>query len=112
MRYTDYQSLILSCAALMNVVCCGLVIYVCYIILRFKEFREGLVQAIQNGDGIFHWIDAKSFGFFVAGWLSAWFTMNITFVFVYAKMFEIGPMSFIGLFVGVTFTLWGIAWRK
>lgn len=111
-RFTDYQVLILAGAALMNMVCCGLVVYVCYVVIRFKEFRSGLTQAIQDGDNIFHWIDAKSFGFFVAGWLSAWFTMNIAWVFVYEKMFDVGPMAFVGLFIGVTFTLWGIAWKR
>lgn len=112
MNFTDYQTLILVCSAVMNLICCCIVVFVCYALIRFKEFREGFIEAIQDGDNVFNWLDAKSFGFFIAGFLSAWFTMNMSFIFAFAKMFELGPMGFIGLFIGVTFTLWGIAYKR
>jgi hypothetical protein len=112
MILTDYQIIIIVVMVLMNLICAFIVVFVCYALIRFKEFREAIVEAIQNGDKIYHWIDAKSFGFFVAGFLSAWFTMNMSGAFVYAKMFDVGAMAFIGLFVAITFTLWGIAWKK
>ncbi len=112
MKFTDYQVLILLVMAGMNLVCAFIVVFVCYALIRFREFREGIVEAIQNGDKIYHWNDAKSFGFFIAGFLAAWFTMNVSGVFAYAKMFDMGSMAFIGLFVAITFTLWGIAWKK
>ncbi len=110
--FTDYQLLVLAVMALMNMICGFLLWFVCYALIRFPKFREGLTQAIQNGDEIFHWIDAKSFGFFVAGYLSAWFTMNIAGIIVFAKMFGAGEIVFIGVFISVTFALWGIAWKK
>jgi hypothetical protein len=112
MRFTDYQALIISFSALLNLICCCLVVFTCYTVVRFKEFRDALTEAIQDGDKVFHWVDAKSFGYFIAGWLSAWFTMNVAFVFAYEKMFDLGPLGFLGMFIGVTFTLWGIAWKK
>lgn len=112
MILTDYQIIIIVVMVLMNLICAFIVVFVCYALIRFKEFREAIVEAIQNGDKIYHWIDAKSFGFFVAGFLAAWFTMNMSGAFAYAKMFDIGAMAFIGLFVAITFTLWGIAWKK
>jgi hypothetical protein len=110
--FTDYQILVLLCMGGMNFVCASLVVFVCYALVRFQTFREGLSEAIQDGDKVFHWVDAKSFGFFVAGCLSAWFTMNLAFIFAYGKMFEVGPDIFLGIFVSVTFALWGIAWKK
>lgn len=112
MKFTDYQLLILLVLVGMNTVCAFIVVFVCYALIRFREFREGIVEAIQNGDKIYHWNDAKSFGFFIAGYLAAWFTMNVSAVFAYAKMFDLGAMAFVGLFVAITFTLWGIAWKK
>jgi hypothetical protein len=111
-RFTDYQVMVLITWSAMNLLCGFLVVFTCYALVRYPRFREGLSQAIQNGDNIFHWIDAKSFGFFVAGFLCALFTMNITWIFVYEKMFELGPFGFVGFFTAVTFTLWGIAWKK
>jgi hypothetical protein len=112
MNLTDYQILILLFQAVLNAVCAAIVVFVCYSLIRFKEFREKLSEAIQDGDKVFHWIDAKSFGFFVAGYLCAWFTMNLAGVFAFAKMFDLGAMAFLSLFVAITFTLWGIAWKK
>jgi hypothetical protein len=111
-HFTDYQILIIACLGFLNMVCAGIVWLFCFALIRYKGFRDGLVEAIQNGDKVYHWADAKSFGFFLAGYLCAWFTMNLGGIFAFAKMFEIGPMGFLGLFVGVTFTLWGIAWKK
>lgn len=112
MTFTDYEFLILLVMAILNLICAFLVVFVCYAMIRFKEFREGIVEAIQNGDKVYHWNDAKSFGFFIAGYLAAWFTMNIAGVFAYERLFDIGAMAFLGLFVAITFTLWGIAWKK
>lgn len=112
MKFTDYQILILLLIALLNLVCCFIVAFISYALIRFKEFRTSLSEAIQDGDNIYHWKDAKSFGFFIAGYLSAWFCMNIAGTFAFAKMFNIEAMAFLGLFVGITFTLWGISYRK
>jgi len=81
-------------------------------VIRFHEFRSGLVQAIQDGDNIFHWKDAKSAAHLVAGCLSAMFTMGITLIFIYSKSFDPGSIAILVLFCGVTFTLWGLAWKK
>lgn len=109
---TQYQKIVLVDWCTMNVFCSSIVVFMCYSLIRFPKFREGLIEAIQDGDSIFHWVDAKSFGFFIAGFLCALFTMNITFILVYEKMFELGPFGFVGFFTAVTFTLWGIAWKK
>lgn len=110
--FSDYQLLVLATLLIMNTVCASLTVFTCYSLIRFKEFREKLTEAIQDGDKIFHWVDAKSFGNFVAGCLAAWFTMNIGGAIAYEKMFELGPMGFLGVFITITFTLWGIAWKK
>jgi hypothetical protein len=108
----DYQKLILFVLFFMDLLAAGITVFSCYAVIRFDKLRKAMAEAIQDGDEKYHWIDAKSFGFFVAGWISALFTMNMAIVFAFASMFDIGPMAFIGLFVGVTFTLWGIAWKK
>lgn len=112
MGFTDYQVLVLLSLACMNAMCGGIVVFFCYAIIRFKEFRDGLIEAIQDGDEIFHWKDAKSFGYFVGGCVSAWFTMDMAGVLAYEKMFDVGPMAFLGILITVTFSLWGIAWKK
>lgn len=112
MILTDYQVLVIICGVLMDSVCAWIIIFFCYAVVNYSEFRTGLVEAIQNGDKVFHWMDAKRFGSFVAGGINAMFTMNITCIFVYEKMFELGPLGFVGFFTAVTFTLWGIAWKR
>jgi hypothetical protein len=96
----------------LNLAAAGFGVFGAYSIIRFAGFRDALKEAIQDADTKFHWIDAKSFSSFVAGWFSAWFTMNVGGVLLYEKMFEVGPMAFLGIFITVTFTLWGIAWKK
>lgn len=97
---------------ILNVVCCSIVVFFCYALIRFEEFRASLREAIQDGDKVYNWVDAKSFGFFIAGYLCAWFTCNIGGAFAFAKMFDMGAMAFLAVFVGVTFTLWGISYKK
>lgn len=112
MGFTDYQVLVLLSLALINGICGGIVVFFCYVVIRFVEFRKGLIEAIQDGDEIFHWKDARSFGYFVAGCVSGWFTMDMAGIFVYEKMFDVGPMAFLAIPITVTFSLWGIAWKK
>jgi hypothetical protein len=108
----DYQKLTLFVLFFMDALAGGIVVFSCYALVRFEKFRRALTQAIQDGDEVFHWTDAKAFGFFVAGWICALFTMNMALVFAFARMFDIGSGAFLTLFVGITFTLWGIAWKK
>lgn len=108
----DYQKLILFVLVFMDTLAAGLCVFSCYAVIRFEKLRKAMAEAIQDGDEKYHWIDAKAFGFFVAGWICALFTMNMALVFAFAHMFDLGPMAFLGLFVTVTFTLWGIAWKK
>jgi hypothetical protein len=108
----DYQKLVLFVLIFMDGLAAAMVVFSGYAVVRFPRLRKALEEAIQDGDEKYHWIDAKSFGFFVAGWISALFTMNMALVFAFARMFDLGPMGFIALFVAVTFTLWGIAWKK
>jgi len=110
--FTDYQLLVLTLTAVLNCVCCGITILFCYGLVKWKGFRDAVAEAIQDNDKAYNWVDARNVGLFVAGYLCAWFTMNITSIFVYNKMFETGPLFVIGTFVAVTFTLWGIAWKK
>lgn len=111
-HFTDYQLLVLALSGVLNLICCCVVIFVCYAIVKWESFRSAVAEAIQDNDKAYNWIDARNVGLFVAGYLCAWFTMNITTVFVYNKMFEAGPLFVIGTFIAVTFTLWGIAWKK
>jgi hypothetical protein len=83
-----------------------------YCLLKFPNFREHLLESAQDGDGTTHWIDAKNVVYLVLGIFAAWFTCDIAFVFAYAEKFEVGALSFLGIFVAVTFTLLGIAWKK
>jgi len=112
MDISDYQILVLAVGVLMDSVCAFVIIFFSYLMVNYEKFRSGLVEAIQNGDKVFHWMDAKRFASFVAGGINAIFTMNITLVFLYAKMFDAGPVTFIIIFGGITFALWGIAWKK
>lgn len=109
---SDYQIIILAVMFIMNLGAAVFGVFVSYSIIRFEWFRAAAREAIQDADDKFHWHDAKSFSLFVAGWFSAWFTMNIAGIFLYEKMFGVEPMLFLGLFITVTFTLWGIAWKK
>lgn len=109
---TNYELLIVLSAGLLNFSICLLVVSAAFCLIRFDGFRLAVAQAIQDADGAFHWVDARNFAFIIAGFLCAWFTMNLGFIFCYARMFDPGPGAFIIFFTTVTFTLWGIAWKK
>lgn len=108
----DYQIATIILAVFMYSVCAWLIIFFTFSVIKYGEFRKGLVEAIQDGDNIFHWKDAKSAAFLVAGSISAMFTMGITLIFIYANKIDTGAIALIGLFTAITFTLWGIAWKK
>jgi len=112
MSLTEYQLLILGVLVFMNIICGYLVVYLSYTAIAYKELRDKISEAVQDGDGVFHWKDAKAFGSFVAGCLCAIFTMNLGGIFAMFRLFDLGSMAFLSLFVGITFTLWGIAWKK
>lgn len=99
-------------AGILNGAVCGIVVFSAFGIIRFEGFRSVVSEAVQDADGKFHWLDARNFAFLVAGFLSAWFTMNLAFIFCFSKMFDPGPLAVLVFFSGITFTLWGIAWKK
>jgi hypothetical protein len=109
---TDYQVLVLVIMAIINtaVACAGAFIGHC--ILRFESFRNHLLQSAQDGDNITHWNDAKNVVYLILGLFAAWFTTDVGGLFLYSQMFDVGPMAFLGLFIAVSFTLLGIAWKK
>lgn len=109
---TDYQILVLVIMGIINTAVAFTGAYVGHCILRFPEFRSHLLHAAQDGDGITHYNDAKNVVYLILGLFSAWFTTDVGGLFLYNKMFEIGPMAFMGTFVAITFTLLGIAWKK
>ncbi len=109
---TDYQIMIIISMLIVNSVCALIVIFFCYAVIKYSEFRSGLIEAIQDGDKVFNWVDAKSFGSFVAGCICAWFTMNMSGTFAFAQLFDTSTLGFVALFTTITFALWGIAWKK
>lgn len=111
-RFTDYQYIIIFVMIFMDLISSGLVIYFCYCLFRFSELRKAAAQAIQDGDEIFHWSDAKNITYLVAGLLCGLFTMNLGCAFAFAQMFQAEHIVFITVFAGATFTLLGIAWKK
>jgi hypothetical protein len=97
----------------MDLIFSAIVCFFSYAVIKFKELRSAMAEAIQNGDKIFHWLDAKRFSCFVAGCIMFVFTINVIGVFLFASL-EIAWSSlvFIGMLFGVTFTLWGVAWKN
>jgi len=80
--------------------------------VKFKDVRNHILEAAQDGDRVTNWIDGKNVVSLVLGLINAWFTWNLILVFVYHKMFDTGPAALVGLMVTITFTLLGIAWKK
>ena len=111
-KFTDYQILVLAVIFFTDLISACVVWFVCFALIRFDKFRNAVSEAIQNADEKFHWQDAKNVSYLVAGFLSASFTANIIGIFVYAQLFDVGPAALVTLLVGVTFTLFGIAWKK
>lgn len=111
-HFTDYQLLVITSVGFMDIIASVIVWFVVYALIRYDGFRRGATEAIQDGDEKFHWMDAKNVSYLVAGFLCALFTMHIAGILMYAKMFDTGPMLFLGLFVAATFSLLGIAWKK
>lgn len=109
---TEYEISCVIVWAYMNIIVSALSIFIMRTVLKFPEFRKGLVQGIQDNDNAFHAADIDRTIFRICGLVSANFTMNIVGVCFYHKMFDIGPIAVITLFIGVTFTLFGIAWKK
>jgi hypothetical protein len=109
---TDYQIWVLVIMAIINTAVALTAAYLGYCILKFEGLRTHLLQSAQDGDNVTHWVDAKNVVYLILGLFSAWFTTDIAGLFVYSKMFDYGPMAFLGLFIAVSFTLLGIAWKK
>lgn len=109
---TQYEIVVLVVMAFMNGVCSVVGWSMAVLIIRNKGFADALKEGIQDGDKVFHWKDIKAFGAFLAGIISALFTMNITGVFLFVRWFDVGPIAVVGLFIAVTFALFGIAWKK
>lgn len=109
---TDYKILTLLIFGIFNGVALYIVAFVTYSVIRFDVFRNKMVESIENGDKVAHSQDAANFTRWIQGILCSWFTGNVALVFMYEKMFDVGPMGFLVVFIGVSFTLLGIAWKK
>lgn len=109
---TEYQLLILMNIGFINFVGAGGVVFVSWALVRFAGLREAAKEAMQDGDKVFHRSDAKFVSHTIAGWFSAWFTLNIAGAIAYEKMFTVEAGAFIAVFASITFALWGIAWKK
>ena len=107
-----YHILTLTIFFLVNLVAFYLVGFVSYAIIKYDIFRKNIVQSIQDGDEVSHTKDAVNFTRWIQGILCSWFTGNIGLVIMYEKMFDPGSLTFLGMFIAVTFTLLGIAWKK
>jgi len=112
MKLDTYEVWCVSVAVGMNISVTLFAAFCCWLIVRFKEFRDHLLQAAQDGDNITHWVDGKNVVSLVLGLFSAWATFNIILLFVFHKMFDTGPGALVGLMITITFTLLGIAWKK
>lgn len=109
---TDYEILVLLIMGIINVAVAASAAFIGHCILKFEDLRKHILQSVQDGDEITHKDDGKHVVYLILGLFSAWFTTDIAGLFLYKKMFDVGPMAFLGLFIGVTFTLLGIAWKK
>ncbi len=108
----DYKVVCLCFDGLMNVGVVAIIVFVCWSIVRYEALRMHILESAQDGDKVTHWSDGKNVVSLILGLFSAWFTGNLTMIFVTYKMFEVGPGAVVTLFVAVTFTLLGIAWKK
>jgi uncharacterized membrane protein YhdT len=109
---TDYQILVLIIMSIMNTAVAITAAYVGYCLLKFEGFRKHLLQSAQDGDEVTHWVDAKNVVYLILGLFCSWFTTDIAGLFIYSQMFDLAPMAVLSLFIGVSFTLLGIAWKK
>jgi len=109
---TSYEVWCICVTIGLNVVVSCLITFACWLIVKFKDVRDHILEAAQDGDKVTHWTDGKNVVSLVLGLLSAWFTSNLIMIFVYNKMFEVGPGGLMLTMIGITFTLLGIAWKK
>lgn len=107
-----YHILIISVMVLINTSVALFAAFVCYSILKFPSFRQHLLESAQDGDEVTHFSDGKNVICLVLGLFASWFTFDLACIFAYERLFDYGSMAFLILFVGITFTLLGIAWKK
>lgn len=108
----DYKIVCLVFDGMVNAAVVAVIVFVCWSIVQYEALRAHILESAQDGDKVTHWSDGKNVVSLILGLFSAWFTANLTMIFVTFKMFEIGPIAIVTLFIGVTFTLLGIAWKK
>ncbi len=88
------------------------VTFVIWTLVRFEDMRRHALEAVQDGDHVTHWSDGKNVVSLVLGLFSAWFTMNITLAIIGTDRVNAEHIVLVSLFIGVTFTLLGIAWKR
>lgn len=81
-------------------------------LVRFEDMRRHALEAVQDGDKVTHWSDGKNVVSLVLGLFSAWFTANITLAIIGTDRVDAEHIIMVSLFVAVTFTLLGIAWKR
>lgn len=88
------------------------VTFVIWSLVRFEDMRRHALEAVQDGDKVTHWSDGKNVVSLVLGLFSAWFTANITLAIIGTDRVDAEHIIMVSLFVAVTFTLLGIAWKR
>lgn len=88
------------------------VTFVIWSLVRFEDMRRHALEAVQDGDKVTHWSDGKNVVSLVLGLFSAWFTCNMTLALVATDRIDAEHIALVTIFVAVTFTLLGIAWKR
>ena len=109
---TAYEMQILGIVTFIDLLCSALAIYFAYILIRFRGAREMAIRFIQNDDNKSEWHDLKNFVFLLVGLIILLFSLNISAVLLYNKMFDWQPLNFnLGIYA-IAFAFLGLAWRK
>lgn len=90
----------------------GVACYAGWMMAVKEGVRQHVLQSVQDGDGVTHQSDGKFVVLLILGLFSAWITGSITLAFSGLNLLDVEHIAVISLFVGVTFTLLGIAWKK
>ena len=112
MDLTKLEVVCLAIGITMTGAAAAVAIFSCWLLATKVEVRRHVLQSIQDGDGVTHQGDGRFVISLLLGLFSAWFTGCIVLVFIAENMVDPGHIAVMVLFITITFTLLGIAWKK
>lgn len=112
MELTKLEFICLIIGLVMTIATISVAVFFGWLLATKSEVRKHVLESVQDGDNVTHQSDGRYVVSLLLGIFSAWLTGCIMLVCLAENLVDPGHIFVITLFVGITFTLLGIAWKK